>query len=471
MALPERKQVEEELLDPAAVQRAYRRKRPPRWARAERARERRLAGVRFLVRGRGGDRDERCPRDRDLEPDPPPVRSLIADTAHVASPESFPPEQDEPYFEVEQEVIVGRAGGFWALGGRLTWVAALVLTVSAFTDWYAQSGLAGPTIAVIGWHTGTLGKLVFVIGALLLLLVILRELGFELPPTVPESLVVIALGSLATIFVLIRLISIPDSIPPPAGRGIRHLDQPGGCGGRDRRRASTSIRRAVAPRAPGRRAPRRAKARPRRPLRRHRPRPPPGRAIQHYPFRPQTPTAPPGARPPPNSQSEKGAAEDVERPVHADIDTRRRDRGREDERGDGQPGRSPRDHRRAGEGDRSVAGGKHAGVRHSHERLGLRIDERRSVAADPLAQAGPKRVGEGGRREHEGRSSQGRRQTIARSSAATRKTSPSVPIRKRSTNSQSSQPTRWWTTQRSTCLSTPIRSAAAASSARSARAG
>jgi hypothetical protein len=31
---------------------------------------------------------------------------------------------------------------------------------------------------------------------------------------------VIALGSLATIFVLIRLISIPDSIPPPAGRGI-----------------------------------------------------------------------------------------------------------------------------------------------------------------------------------------------------------------------------------------------------------
>jgi hypothetical protein len=50
--------------------------------------------------------------------------------------------------------------------------------------------------------------------------VILREAGFELPATVPESLVVIALGSLATIFVLIRLISIPDSIPPPAGRGI-----------------------------------------------------------------------------------------------------------------------------------------------------------------------------------------------------------------------------------------------------------
>jgi hypothetical protein len=48
----------------------------------------------------------------------------------------------------------------------------------------------------------------------------LREAGYELPPAIPESLVVIALGSLAMIFVLIRLISIPDSIPPPAGRGI-----------------------------------------------------------------------------------------------------------------------------------------------------------------------------------------------------------------------------------------------------------
>ena len=136
-------------------------------------------------------------------------------------PEEFaPPEQDEPFYEPEQEVFLRPAGGFWALGGRLTWVAALVLTVSAFTDWYAQAGQEGPTIAVIAWHTRALGKLVFFIGLVLLGLVILREVGFELPPSVPESLVVIALGSLATIFVLIRLISIPDSIPPPAGRGI-----------------------------------------------------------------------------------------------------------------------------------------------------------------------------------------------------------------------------------------------------------
>ena len=136
-------------------------------------------------------------------------------------PEEFaPPQQDEPYYEPEEEAFVRPAGGFWGLGGRLTWVAALALTISAFTDWYAEHGLAGPTIAVIGWHTGALGKLVFFIGLVVLALVILREAGFELPPSVPESLVVIALGSLATIFVLIRLISIPDSIPPPAGRGV-----------------------------------------------------------------------------------------------------------------------------------------------------------------------------------------------------------------------------------------------------------
>jgi len=141
----------------------------------------------------------------------------------VQTPEAFPPpEEEEIFFEPEPEPqpYPGPAGSFWALGGRLTWVAALVLTVSAFTDWYAESGLAGPTISVIAWHTGTLGKLVFFIGLVLLGLTVLSELGFELPPSIPDSLVVIALGSLATIFVLIRLISIPDEFLPASGRGI-----------------------------------------------------------------------------------------------------------------------------------------------------------------------------------------------------------------------------------------------------------
>ena len=110
--------------------------------------------------------------------------------------------------------------GFWSLGGRLAWVAGLVLTISAFTEWYAGPNTTGPALSVIAWHTGVLGKLIFFVGLALLVLAAAREAGFELPAAIPESLVVIALGSLATIFVLIRLISIPDSIPPPAGRGI-----------------------------------------------------------------------------------------------------------------------------------------------------------------------------------------------------------------------------------------------------------
>jgi hypothetical protein len=139
----------------------------------------------------------------------------------VQTPEPPPlEERDEPYYEGDEEAFSRPVTGFWTLGGRLTWVAALVLAVSAFTDWYAGPATTGPTLAVIAWHTGVLGKLVFFVGLILLALAALREFGFELPPAVPESLVVIALGSLATIFVIIRLISIPDSIPPPAGRGI-----------------------------------------------------------------------------------------------------------------------------------------------------------------------------------------------------------------------------------------------------------
>jgi hypothetical protein len=110
------------------------------------------------------------------------------------------------------------APGYW--GERLGWISGLVLAISAFTDWYAGSQADGLTLAVTGWHTGALGKLVFFIGLAALILAALREAGIELPATVPESLVLIALGSLATIFVLIRLISIPDTFFNTAHRGI-----------------------------------------------------------------------------------------------------------------------------------------------------------------------------------------------------------------------------------------------------------
>jgi hypothetical protein len=130
-----------------------------------------------------------------------------------------PPAPEEEDWLVPQPRPARSFDDLSRLGFRLTWVAGLVLAISAFTDWYVGSG-PGPTTSVIGWHTGALGKLVFFIGLAVLALVILRESGIELPATVPESLVVIALGALSTVFVLIRLISVPDEFFGWRGRGI-----------------------------------------------------------------------------------------------------------------------------------------------------------------------------------------------------------------------------------------------------------
>jgi hypothetical protein len=49
VALPERQRVEEELLDPTAIHRNYRRQRIKRRVREDRARERSLARLRFWL--------------------------------------------------------------------------------------------------------------------------------------------------------------------------------------------------------------------------------------------------------------------------------------------------------------------------------------------------------------------------------------------------------------------------------------
>jgi hypothetical protein len=128
----------------------------------------------------------------------------------TADPYPGPPPQDAPRRP---------SPGFWGLGERLTWLSGLILLLSSLMGWYVGSG-DGLTLSVIGWHTGVLGKLVFFVGLAVLGLVALRQAGIELPAAVPESLVVIALGALATVFVLIRLFSIPEQFLPAEGRGI-----------------------------------------------------------------------------------------------------------------------------------------------------------------------------------------------------------------------------------------------------------
>lgn len=138
----------------------------------------------------------------------------------VENPDFFqdPPESDRP----EPRQRYGRTmapEGIWAMGDRIVWLSALILALSTFMGWYSGSGV-GVKLAVIGWHTGALGKLVFFVGLIVLAIVALRESGIELPEALPESLVILGLGALATVFVLIRVISIPDAVLPADGRGI-----------------------------------------------------------------------------------------------------------------------------------------------------------------------------------------------------------------------------------------------------------
>ena len=103
-----------------------------------------------------------------------------------------------------------RAGELSGMGGRLTFLFGLLLAVSALTGWYSGDG-NGTTVSVIGWHTGTIGKIVLFLGIAAIVLVVVREAGVSMPASVPESLVSIGIGSLATILVLVRIVSIPDS--------------------------------------------------------------------------------------------------------------------------------------------------------------------------------------------------------------------------------------------------------------------
>lgn len=86
--------------------------------------------------------------------------------------------------------------------------------------WYTISGDLRGRLAVLGWNTGTTGKLVFLVGLAVLVLLALRAFGVELPPSVPEGLVIAALGLAGTILVLIRLFDVPERFEPAVGRGL-----------------------------------------------------------------------------------------------------------------------------------------------------------------------------------------------------------------------------------------------------------
>ena len=91
-------------------------------------------------------------------------------------------------------------------------LAAVVFALSAFMGWY--SGVVdGLRVAALGWDTGLPGKLVVAVGVAAIVVLLLRALGFEIPPAVPLGMVIAALGTIGTILVLIRVIDVPDDYP------------------------------------------------------------------------------------------------------------------------------------------------------------------------------------------------------------------------------------------------------------------
>jgi hypothetical protein len=108
---------------------------------------------------------------------------------------------------------------FRSPGEGLAWLGGLVLALSTFMSWYTFDADVGFTVSITGWHTGLLGKLVFFVGLAVLAFLGLRASGVELPPSVPGGMVIAGFGLLATIFVLVRVISIPDDFSP-AGRSV-----------------------------------------------------------------------------------------------------------------------------------------------------------------------------------------------------------------------------------------------------------
>ena len=73
------------------------------------------------------------------------------------------------------------------LGGQLTFLFGVLLAASALgSGWYTGEG-EGTTVSVIGWHTGTIGKIVLGLGFLAVLLVVLREVRVDMLSPFPRA--------------------------------------------------------------------------------------------------------------------------------------------------------------------------------------------------------------------------------------------------------------------------------------------
>lgn len=98
---------------------------------------------------------------------------------------------------------------------RSTWIAgggAVVLLLSTFFAWWKVSVLT-ISVSASGWDTGALGKLVFLVALIAIILVVVDHMKVEIPQ-LPLPLPMLLLGdaALGVLFVLWRFLDTPSHV-------------------------------------------------------------------------------------------------------------------------------------------------------------------------------------------------------------------------------------------------------------------
>ena len=129
---------------------------------------------------------------------------------HTVPPMAFPDR------DIRGDSILER--GLLGIGDRIGLLAGVVLAVSAFTGWYTGPGRGREGVGH-GLEHGNAGKIVFFLGIAVVLVVALREVGVDHAGGRAGEPAHDLPRAVATIIVLVRVISIPDDFFF-AGRGV-----------------------------------------------------------------------------------------------------------------------------------------------------------------------------------------------------------------------------------------------------------
>ncbi len=94
---------------------------------------------------------------------------------------------------------------------RATWIAAggsLVLFISVFLSWYKATGL-GFSASVSGWDAVSTAKFVALLALIALAAIAIELFAANITLPLPASLIVIGVCGLATLLVLLKMVSHP----------------------------------------------------------------------------------------------------------------------------------------------------------------------------------------------------------------------------------------------------------------------